>query len=119
MPADIVQRFVTLGRRCSAACWRACRSLRTSCAIAASSFGRCCWAGCFVSTGCIRSTQVPGAIAEMSHGCIRHTVLLQGLHHQAILADLNTMAHGVARLSPHYCCDGMRFRTLGRSEAEW
>ena len=38
---------------------------------------------------------------------------------QAVLADLNTMAHGVARLSPHYCCDRQRLRTLGQSEAEW
>jgi hypothetical protein len=35
----------------------------------------------------------------------------------AILGDLNTMAHGVARLSPHYCCDAMRWRSLGSSEA--
>lgn len=45
--------------------------------------------------------------------------MLQGMHHQAVLADLNTMAHGVARLSPNYCCDGQRFRTLGMTEAEW
>lgn len=24
--------------------------------------------------------------------------------------DMNTMAHGIARLSPSYCCDHMRFR---------
>jgi hypothetical protein len=45
--------------------------------------------------------------------------VLQGMFHQAVLADLNTMAHGVARLSPHYCCDAQRFRTLGQTEAEW
>lgn len=38
---------------------------------------------------------------------------------QAILGDLNTMAHSVARLSPNYCCDGMRWRSLGLSEAVW
>jgi hypothetical protein len=38
---------------------------------------------------------------------------------QAILGDLNTMAHSVARLSPNYCCDGMRWRSLGSSEAAW
>ena len=37
--------------------------------------------------------------------------------HAAILGDLNTMAHGVARLSPSYCCDRMRFRSLGSDEA--
>jgi hypothetical protein len=29
------------------------------------------------------------------------------------------MAHSVARLSPNYCCDGMRWRSLGSSEAAW
>ncbi|KAI8476050.1 MAG: hypothetical protein J3K34DRAFT_402783 [Monoraphidium minutum] len=37
----------------------------------------------------------------------------------AILGDLNTMANGVARLSPHYCCDDLRWRTLGMSEARY
>jgi hypothetical protein len=36
-----------------------------------------------------------------------------------IMGDLNTMANGVARLSPHYCCDQLRWRTLGVSEACW
>ncbi|KAL4858574.1 hypothetical protein ACK3TF_001528 [Chlorella vulgaris] len=40
-----------------------------------------------------------------------------GLHHQAILGDMNTMAHGIARLSPNYCCDRMRFRSIGLDEA--
>jgi hypothetical protein len=35
---------------------------------------------------------------------------------QAILGDLNTMAHGIARLSPKYCRDRMRFLSLGRDE---
>jgi hypothetical protein len=38
---------------------------------------------------------------------------------QAILGDLNTMAHSVARLSPNYCCDALRWRSLGSSEAAW
>lgn len=38
---------------------------------------------------------------------------------QAILGDLNTMAHSVARLSRHYCCDALRWRSLGLSEAAW
>ena len=38
--------------------------------------------------------------------------------HQAILGDLNTLANGVARLSPYYCCDRMRWWTLGWFEAE-
>ena len=36
----------------------------------------------------------------------------QGLHQQAILGDLNTMAHGIARLSPSHCNDHMRFRSV-------
>lgn len=39
--------------------------------------------------------------------------------HQMILGDLNTMAHGLARFLPKYCCDGMRWRSVGWSEAEW
>ncbi|KAI9216269.1 hypothetical protein BC828DRAFT_393888 [Blastocladiella britannica] len=38
---------------------------------------------------------------------------------QFIGADLNTMAHGIARFSPSYCTDSMRWRTLGSTEAEW
>jgi len=29
------------------------------------------------------------------------------------------MANGVARLSPNYCCDVLRWRTLGSSEAQY
>eukprot|EP01103_Thecamoeba_quadrilineata_P005622 TRINITY_DN15395_c0_g1_i1.p1 TRINITY_DN15395_c0_g1~~TRINITY_DN15395_c0_g1_i1.p1 ORF type:complete len:169 (-),score=14.77 TRINITY_DN15395_c0_g1_i1:50-556(-) len=29
------------------------------------------------------------------------------------------MAHGIARFSPKYCSDGMRFWSIGRSEAKW
>uniref|UniRef100_A0A1D2A2B6 Endonuclease/exonuclease/phosphatase domain-containing protein n=1 Tax=Auxenochlorella protothecoides TaxID=3075 RepID=A0A1D2A2B6_AUXPR len=42
----------------------------------------------------------------------------QGYPRIAILGDMNTMAHGVARLSPSYCCDRMRFRFLGSTEGE-
>lgn len=31
--------------------------------------------------------------------------------------DMNTMAHGIARLSPHYCCDQMRFRRVAAAAA--
>jgi endonuclease/exonuclease/phosphatase family metal-dependent hydrolase len=37
----------------------------------------------------------------------------------AVLGDLNTMAHGVARLSPHYAQGSLRWRTLGQTEGEW
>lgn len=39
--------------------------------------------------------------------------------HQMVLGDLNTMAHGLARLFPKYCCDALRWRSLGWSEAAW
>lgn len=41
----------------------------------------------------------------------------RGFQHQAILGDMNTMAHGIARLSPHYCTDHMRYRSIGMDEA--
>ena len=42
----------------------------------------------------------------------------QGIAHQAILGDLNTMGHGIARLSRRHCTDALRFRSLGSYEAE-
>ncbi len=47
------------------------------------------------------------------------TNMMQGLYHQAIFGDLNTMAHGIARFSPKYCKDKMRFWSIGQSEAEF
>lgn len=47
------------------------------------------------------------------------TNVMQGLYHQAIFGDLNTMAHGIARFSPRYCKDKMRFWSIGQSEAEF
>jgi endonuclease/exonuclease/phosphatase family metal-dependent hydrolase len=38
---------------------------------------------------------------------------------QAVLGDLNTMAHSVARLSPSYCCDSFRWRSWGSTEARF
>ena len=38
---------------------------------------------------------------------------------QVIAGDLNTMAHGIARLHPSYCCDHLRWRSIGQTEAEW
>ncbi|KAG1678403.1 hypothetical protein FOA52_015170 [Chlamydomonas sp. UWO 241] len=38
--------------------------------------------------------------------------------HQCIAGDLNTLGNGVARLSPKYCNDHMRWWTIGYSEAE-
>eukprot|EP01025_Chloroclados_australasicus_P001817 TRINITY_DN10440_c1_g1_i3.p3 TRINITY_DN10440_c1_g1~~TRINITY_DN10440_c1_g1_i3.p3 ORF type:complete len:281 (-),score=41.80 TRINITY_DN10440_c1_g1_i3:1003-1845(-) len=43
----------------------------------------------------------------------------KGVTRQIIGGDLNTMGHGLARLSPYYCMDKMRYKTLGQSEARW
>ncbi len=42
----------------------------------------------------------------------------QGMYHQTILGDLNTMGHGIARLSRRHCTDALRLRSLGSYEAE-
>lgn len=36
----------------------------------------------------------------------------------ALMGDLNTLGNGVARLSPNYCTDRMRWLSLGWYEAE-
>jgi endonuclease/exonuclease/phosphatase family metal-dependent hydrolase len=36
---------------------------------------------------------------------------------QVIGGDLNTLGHGVARLSPYHCTDHLRWATLGQTEA--
>jgi hypothetical protein len=34
------------------------------------------------------------------------------------MGDLNTMAHGVARLNPFFCWGSMRWRSIGSTEAQ-
>jgi hypothetical protein len=36
-----------------------------------------------------------------------------------ILGDFNTLAHSIARFSPKYCKDQLRWRSWGYTEAEW
>lgn len=36
-----------------------------------------------------------------------------------IAGDLNTVGHGLARLSPFHCIDEYRWKSLGYSEAQW
>ena len=49
-----------------------------------------------------------------------HKRRAQGKHHyQIIMGDLNTMAHGIARLSPKYCKDFLRFWSIGHSEGSF
>ena len=40
-------------------------------------------------------------------------------YYQIIMGDLNTMAHGLARLSPKYCRDFLRIWSLGSSEGSF
>lgn len=49
----------------------------------------------------------------------RKRFIQDGLQYQIIAGDLNTMAHGIARLSPKYCCDMLRFFSIGYSESAW
>lgn len=46
-------------------------------------------------------------------------VIASGIEHVVVFGDLNTMAHGVARLIRSYCRDEMRWKSLGHSEAQW
>jgi len=41
----------------------------------------------------------------------------KGFYNIAFCGDLNTMAMGIARLSPKYCRDRMRLRSIGKDEA--
>lgn len=43
----------------------------------------------------------------------------KGYKHQTIMGDLNTMGNGAARLSPSFCTDHLRFKTLGICEARF
>ena len=62
---------------------------------------------------------VPRAPRPRGSCILSADVGVQGLYHQAILGDLNTMAHGIARLSPKFCKDKMRFWSIGQSEAQF
>ncbi len=48
----------------------------------------------------------------------KHVLSMHGQYSIAIMGDLNTMAHGIARLSPNYCCDIMRWKSIGYYEAQ-
>lgn len=53
-------------------------------------------------------------ILEHSRAAAAH-----GVAHQIIGGDLNTMGHGIARLSPYHCTDSLRWATVGQTEAEF
>lgn len=56
---------------------------------------------------------------DEGEGSARGTTASAPCAHQAILGDFNTLSHGIARLSPHYCTDSLRWGSLGFTEAEW
>ncbi|KAG7672843.1 hypothetical protein KSW81_001783 [Nannochloris sp. 'desiccata'] len=58
-----------------------------------------------------RIAQLSDIFADTRH------MIDSAFYHQVILGDLNTMAHGIARFSKNYCCDRMRFLSLGHDEA--
>lgn len=63
---------------------------------------------------------LPTLSIDLSHNQgadAKYVLTSQGMQHQAIFGDLNTMAHGIARFSPKFCTDKMRFWSLGQSEA--
>ena len=39
--------------------------------------------------------------------------------HQILCGDLNTLGHGIARFSPNYCNDEMRWKSIGYAESEF
>ncbi|KAJ1913883.1 hypothetical protein IWQ60_009040 [Tieghemiomyces parasiticus] len=62
----------------------------------------------------------------LSHRVCQFAEILDDAHrhqrqypHQLLFGDLNTMAHSWARLSPKYCQDQFRWRSLGTSEPRW
>lgn len=60
-----------------------------------------------------------GRIAQFSEILSHAIKKVDEFPHQLLFGDLNTMAHSIARLSPNYCCDQFRWKSLGYSEAEW
>lgn len=53
-------------------------------------------------------------LSDIFDDCRR--MISEGYQYQVILGDLNTMAHGIARLSPKYCTDRMRWKSIGTDE---
>lgn len=51
----------------------------------------------------------PHSFFTSRHSKCNNVWPVQGVSTLAILGDMNTMAHGIARLSPAYCTDRLRF----------
>lgn len=72
---------------------------------------------------CLHAEVYCGMLARMKNFADVLTDARRMLHEHAarpiaIMGDLNTMAHGIARLSPRFCCDRMRVRSLCLYEAQ-
>lgn len=50
---------------------------------------------------------------------IKKSIKNNNIQHHIILADLNTQAHSIARLSHKYCRDNLRYLSLGWTESEF
>jgi endonuclease/exonuclease/phosphatase family metal-dependent hydrolase len=64
-------------------------------------------------------TGIFGRIRQLADVFAHSKINQERTPRQLIFGDLNTMAHGIARLSSMYCRDGMRLGSLGYSEAAW
>ena len=62
-------------------------------------------------------TGIMGRITQISE--IFEYAANHDAHYQILCGDLNTLGHGIARLSPNYCNDQMRFKSIGYSESEF
>jgi endonuclease/exonuclease/phosphatase family metal-dependent hydrolase len=50
---------------------------------------------------------------------VRSQIATKDIQHFLVFGDLNTMAHGLARMVGKYCRDEMRWRSIGKSEAQF
>eukprot|EP00951_Prasinocladus_malaysianus_P013726 scaffold104234_cov48-Prasinocladus_malaysianus.AAC.1 len=67
----------------------------------------------------LQSFAVSEVEGEVVNSCCLQERISQGVNAQAILGDLNTLGHGIARMSPHHCNDTLRWKTLGQYEAQF
>ncbi|PVV01437.1 hypothetical protein BB560_004141 [Smittium megazygosporum] len=64
-------------------------------------------------------TGVSGRIGQFSDLVQMSFKEKESFPHQLVFGDMNTFAHSIARLSPKYCCDMYRFRSIFLSEPEF
>eukprot|EP00835_Amoeboradix_gromovi_P000925 NODE_35_length_31537_cov_0.293403.p7 type:complete len:376 gc:universal NODE_35_length_31537_cov_0.293403:28922-27795(-) len=62
-------------------------------------------------------TGILGRVTQISE--IFEFAAKANVKNQILCGDLNTMGHGIARFSPSYCNDQMRWKSIGYSESEF